>query len=100
MDCKERVGRCFLFLFLAVLFDVVGLVLFLVGIFAPISFWDLFVLSGPIIIFLSLVFWIFWYLGNLTVPYRELLPKDAFLETRRTGNAGANMSIKRERSTL
>ncbi|KAL0198795.1 hypothetical protein M9458_007335, partial [Cirrhinus mrigala] len=74
MDCKERVGRCFLFLFLAILFDVAGLVLFLIGIFAPISFWDLFVLSGPIIIFLSLVFWIFWYLGNLTVPYHELLP--------------------------
>ncbi len=58
--------------------DVAGLVLLLVGIFAPISFWDLLVLSGPIIIFLSLVFWIFWYLGNLTVPYRELLPKWAW----------------------
>lgn len=78
MDCKERVGRCFIFLFLAVLFDVAGLVLLLVGIFAPIDFWDLLVLSGPIIIFLSLVFWIFWYLGNLTVPYRELLPKWAW----------------------
>lgn len=75
MDCKERVGRCFLFLFLAVLFDVVGLALLLIGIFAPISFWDFFVLSGPIIIFLSLVFWIFWYMGNLTVPYHEILPE-------------------------
>ncbi|KAL7826653.1 hypothetical protein AOLI_G00318620 [Acnodon oligacanthus] len=54
---------------------VVGLILFLLGIFAPLSFWDFFVLTGPIIIFLSLVFWIFWYLGNLTVPYQQLLPK-------------------------
>lgn len=73
--CTKKVGRCFLFLILAILCDVAGLVIFLVGIFAPIQFWDLLVLSGPIIIFLSLVFWIFWYLGNLTVPYQELLPK-------------------------
>ncbi|KAK7175427.1 hypothetical protein R3I93_002363 [Phoxinus phoxinus] len=75
MDCKERVGRCCIFLFLAILFDVVGLVLLLIGIFAQISFWDFFVLSGPIIIFLSLVFWIFWYIGNLTVPYHQILPR-------------------------
>ncbi|KAG5279852.1 hypothetical protein AALO_G00082260 [Alosa alosa] len=73
MDCKACCGRCILFLVLAVICDVVGLVLFLVGILAPLSFWDLFVLSGPLVIFLSLVFWIFWYLGNLTVPYKELV---------------------------
>lgn len=74
MDCKACAGRCVLFLVLAVVCDVVGLVLFLVGIFAPLSFWDFFVLSGSLIVFLSLAFWIFWYLGNLTVPYKELLP--------------------------
>ncbi|KAA0706198.1 hypothetical protein E1301_Tti019717 [Triplophysa tibetana] len=73
--CTKKVGRCFFFLCLAIVCDLAGLVVFLVGIFAPIEYWDLFVLSGPIIIFLSLVFWIFWYLGNLTVPYQELLPK-------------------------
>uniref|UniRef100_A0A4W6CNE2 Transmembrane protein 238 like n=1 Tax=Lates calcarifer TaxID=8187 RepID=A0A4W6CNE2_LATCA len=61
-----------LFVSLAVILDVVGLVLFFVGIFAPLSFWDFFVLSGPLLIFLSLVFWIFWYLGNLTVSEEEL----------------------------
>ena len=75
MDTSSM-GRCVFFLILALIFDVVGLILFFLGIFAPLSFWDFFVLSGPLLIFLSLVFWIFWYLGSLTVPYEELiLPK-------------------------
>lgn len=75
MDTSSM-GRCVFFLILALVFDVVGLILFFLGIFAPLSFWDFFVLSGPLLIFLSLVFWIFWYLGSLTVPYEELiLPK-------------------------
>uniref|UniRef100_A0A4W5N2G9 Transmembrane protein 238 like n=1 Tax=Hucho hucho TaxID=62062 RepID=A0A4W5N2G9_9TELE len=72
MDTSS-VGRCVFFLILALVFDVVGLILFFLGIFAPWSFWDFFVLSGPLLIFLSLVFWIFWYLGSLTVPYEELI---------------------------
>ncbi|XP_034394380.1 putative transmembrane protein [Cyclopterus lumpus] len=61
-----------LFVSLAVILDVAGLVLFFVGIFAPLSYWDFFVLSGPLLIFISIIFWIFWYLGNLTVPEEEL----------------------------
>lgn len=60
------------FLSIAVILDVVGLLLLLVGIFAPLSFWDFFVLSGPLLIFLSLILWIFWYLGSLTVSEEEL----------------------------
>lgn len=60
------------FLVLALILDLVGLVLFFVGIFAPLSFWDFFVLSGPLLIFLSLILWIFWYLGNLKVSDEEL----------------------------
>ncbi|KAJ0058142.1 hypothetical protein NL108_008722 [Boleophthalmus pectinirostris] len=61
---------------LAIVLDVVGLLLLLIGIFAPLSFWDFFVFSGPVLIFLSLILWIFWYLGNLKVPEEELnLPK-------------------------
>lgn len=68
---KEGKATAF-FLALAVIIDVVGLILFFLGIFAPLSFWDFFVLSGPLLIFLSLVFWIFWYLGNLRVSDEEL----------------------------
>lgn len=74
MDYTAYLGRCLLFFFIAVFLDAAGLILFFVGIFAPLSFWDFFVFSGPLIIFLSLVFWIFWYLGNLDAPM-ELLPK-------------------------
>lgn len=72
MDYSSYLGRCLPFFLLAVFLDVAGLILFFVGIFAPLSFWDFFVFSGPLIIFLSLVFWIFWYLGNLEVE--DLLP--------------------------
>lgn len=72
MDYSSYLGRCLPFFLLAVFLDVAGLILFFVGIFAPLSFWDFFVFSGPLIVFLSLVFWIFWYLGNLEVE--DLLP--------------------------
>lgn len=66
-------NRCTsVFLSIAVILDVVGLLLLLIGIFAPLSFWDFFVLSGPLLMFLSLILWIFWYMGNLTVSEDEL----------------------------
>lgn len=75
MDYRAHVGRCLWFYFIAVLMDAVGLILFFIGIFAPLSFWDFLVFSGPLLIFLSLIFWISWYLGNLEAPLEELLPR-------------------------
>lgn len=75
MDYTSYIGRCLLFFFIAILLDVVGIILFLIGVFAPFSFWDFLVFSGPLLIFLSLVLWIFWYLGNLEVPLEEILPE-------------------------
>lgn len=75
MDYTSFIGRCLLFFLVAVFLDVVGLILFFIGVFSPISFWDFFVFSGPLIIFLSLIFWTFWYLGNLEVAMDELLPR-------------------------
>uniref|UniRef100_A0A3P8TP34 Transmembrane protein 238 like n=1 Tax=Amphiprion percula TaxID=161767 RepID=A0A3P8TP34_AMPPE len=75
MEYSTYVGRCLLFFSLAILMDVTGLIMFFVGVAAPLSFWDFFVFSGSLLIFLSLVFWIFWYLGNLEVPMEALLPK-------------------------
>uniref|UniRef100_A0A3P8TVV9 Transmembrane protein 238 like n=1 Tax=Amphiprion percula TaxID=161767 RepID=A0A3P8TVV9_AMPPE len=60
------------FLSIALIMDIVGIILFFTGIFAPLSFWDFFVLSGPLLIFLSLVLWIFWYMAHLTVSEEEL----------------------------
>jgi len=75
MDYSSCVGRCLLLFFISLLLDAVGLVLFFIGVFAPLSFWDLLVFSGALGIFLRLVFWILWYLGNLEVAMEELLPK-------------------------
>lgn len=68
----EQKGATVFFLVLALILDIVGLVLFLVGVIAPLSFWDFFVFSGPLLIFLSLIPWIFWYMGNLKVSEEEL----------------------------
>ena len=73
MDLGAYLGRCRLFFFLAVLLDAVGLLVFFVGIAAPLSYWDFLVFSGPLLMFLSLALWIFWYLGNLEVS-EELPP--------------------------
>lgn len=75
MDYTAYLGRCLLFFFIAIFMDAAGLILFFVGVFAPFNFWDFLVFSGPILIFISLGFWIFWYLGNLEVQTDELLPK-------------------------
>lgn len=75
MDHISFVGRCQPFFFIAALLDVAGLILFFIGVFAPISVWDFFVFTGPLVIFLSLLFWIFWYLGNLEGPMDSLLPE-------------------------
>lgn len=74
MDYAAFIGRCMTLFFTALLLDAAGLILFLAGVFAPLSFWDFFVFSGALVIFLSLVLWIFWYVGNLEVPMQEFLP--------------------------
>ncbi|NWW49826.1 TM238 protein, partial [Pedionomus torquatus] len=65
-------GHCAWIFLLAMVCDVIGLIILLVGIFAPISSWDFFVYSGALTVAFSLVFWVFWYTFNIEVPYREL----------------------------
>ncbi|NWQ69315.1 TM238 protein, partial [Neopipo cinnamomea] len=72
MGLLRLVGRCGVIALVAVLCDVVGLIILLLGIFAPISSWDFFVYLGALLLAFSLVFWIFWYTFNIEVPFREL----------------------------
>ncbi|XP_061247077.1 transmembrane protein 238-like [Bos javanicus] len=67
-----RLGRCALFFGLALLLDVVGLVLLLVGIFASLDFWDFLIYTGSLILAFSLLFWIAWYTLNMEVPLEKL----------------------------
>lgn len=99
-------GKYPVFLSLAVILDIIGIILLFLGIFANLSYWDFFVLSGPLLIFLSLVFWIFWYMGSLTVSEEELnLPKQDILwlqsegsrtESRMTKALNSNHDDRRE----
>ncbi|KAM7146360.1 transmembrane protein 238-like [Macrochelys suwanniensis] len=73
-------GRCALFLLGALALDAAGLVLVLVGsVVQPARagrpYGDCLVLSGALLLFLSLLCWLLWYAGNLRgVPASELPP--------------------------
>lgn len=65
-------GRCSCAFWLAVAFDVLGLIILLLGVFGDLFFYDFLIYAGAIIIFLSLIWWVFWYTGNIEVPPEEL----------------------------
>lgn len=66
------VGRCKCSFWFAVAHDVLGVFIIMVGVFGGLIVHDLFVYVGSIIIFLSLIWWVFWYSGNIDVPPEEL----------------------------
>ncbi|MEE6483198.1 hypothetical protein FKM82_013465 [Ascaphus truei] len=73
----NALDRCRLALLFAVLMDLAGVVSLLVGIFAELQlngqdFGDLLIYTGAILVFLSLIGWIFWYTGNIEISLEEL----------------------------
>ncbi|KAK2916497.1 hypothetical protein Q8A67_000871 [Cirrhinus molitorella] len=102
-------GRCSCAFWLAVAFDVLGLVILLLGVFGDLFFYDFLIYAGAIIIFLSLIWWVFWYTGNIEVPPEELeddvglLKKDRGLagvvrsdRNRNTGHMNHNVQVTEE----
>ncbi|XP_008295906.1 transmembrane protein 238-like [Stegastes partitus] len=68
----EGVGRCKCSFWFAVAHDILGVLIIMVGVFGGLIIHDLFIYAGSIIIFLSLIWWVFWYSGNIDVPPEEL----------------------------
>nr|XP_006983980.2 uncharacterized protein LOC102904041 [Peromyscus maniculatus bairdii] len=81
-------GRCRRFFWLGVAFDAVGVAVLFTGVFANLLFYDMLLYLGSIIIFVSLLWWIFWYTGNI-----EALPEDPSRRTSpRAGEVGMHRS--------
>ncbi|XP_061455536.1 transmembrane protein 238-like [Rhineura floridana] len=72
MGARVGLGRCAGAFWMALLCDAVGLAILLVGVFLDVFFADLLIYGGGVGIFFSLLWWVFWYVGNLEVPQAEL----------------------------
>ncbi|XP_077629410.1 uncharacterized protein LOC144239255 [Crocuta crocuta] len=68
---RTGLGRCRHFFWLGVAFDTAGATVLLTGVFAHLVFSDMLLYLGSIIIFLSLLWWVFWYTGNIELPAEE-----------------------------
>lgn len=86
---QRGLGRCTCAFWAAVAFDTVGLLVLLVGVFANVYFYDLLIYAGAIVIFLSLVWWVFWYSGNIEVPPGELEDDVGLLKKSKNSFGGA-----------
>lgn len=86
MDSSSSgLGRCKCSFWFAVAHDILGVILIMVGVFGGLIIHDLFVYAGAIIIFLSLIWWVFWYSGNIDVPSEELEDDVGLLKLKNRG---------------
>ncbi|XP_008434475.1 transmembrane protein 238-like [Poecilia reticulata] len=81
-ETYDGVGRCKCAFWLAVVQDVLGVLVIMVGVFSGLVIHDVFIYGGAIVIFLSLIWWIFWYSGNIDVPPEELEDDVGLMKTR------------------
>ncbi|KAG8545186.1 hypothetical protein GDO81_021283 [Engystomops pustulosus] len=75
---RRLLGRCSFLFVLALVFDVVGLSLILIGIFVTLelngrSFGEFLIYTGGILLFFSLLWWLAWYSLNLEVSIEDLM---------------------------
>uniref|UniRef100_A0A4W4F8P6 Uncharacterized protein n=1 Tax=Electrophorus electricus TaxID=8005 RepID=A0A4W4F8P6_ELEEL len=88
----QGVGRCKCAFWFAVFHDVFGLLILMSGVFWQVFFHDFLIYAGAVIIFLSLIWWVFWYTGNIEVSPEEL-EDDIALYRRNRGISGVVRSV-------
>jgi hypothetical protein len=78
---------------LAIAFDILGMLILLTGVLADVFFYDFLIYAGAIIIFLSLIWWLFWFTGNIEVPSEEL-EDDIGLPPRKPATEGIKGTVR------
>ncbi|XP_034360082.1 uncharacterized protein LOC117709812 [Arvicanthis niloticus] len=95
-------GRCSHFFWLGVAFDAVGVAVLFTGVFANLLFYDMLLYLGSIIIFVSLLWWISWYTGNIEAlpedPLRGTSPREAGVH--RSGSGRFSLTLRRVSNTF
>ncbi|XP_008312981.1 transmembrane protein 238-like [Cynoglossus semilaevis] len=91
------VGRCKCSFWFAVVHDILGITIMMVGVFGGLVIHDLFIYAGAIVIFLSLIWWVFWYTGNIDVPPEEL---EDDVGIKKLKNRGLGQVVRRVSSRL
>uniref|UniRef100_UPI0037E78587 transmembrane protein 238-like n=1 Tax=Semicossyphus pulcher TaxID=241346 RepID=UPI0037E78587 len=72
MERVKCIGGCVPLFLMALVFDIIGLVLVFIGIFANLRiegrfYGDFLIYTGALIVFFSLGPWLMWYVGNVQV---------------------------------
>lgn len=67
---NEELGHCKFILVFAIVMDLLGITIVLIGVFVPLEvkgqdFGDLLVYSGLVLVLMSMVGWVMWYSGNI-----------------------------------
>ncbi|XP_061665407.1 transmembrane protein 238-like [Syngnathoides biaculeatus] len=91
------VGRCKCSFWFAVAHDILGVLIMMVGVFGGLAIHDLFIYAGAIVIFLSLIWWVFWFSGNIDVPPEELEDDVGLIKPR---NRGLSRVVRRVSNQL
>ncbi|XP_051024045.1 uncharacterized protein LOC127208594 [Acomys russatus] len=97
-------GRCTKFFWLGVAFDAVGVAVLFTGVFADLLFYDMLLYLGSIIIFVSLLWWISWYTGNIEAlpeePFRRTLTRRSEVSEQRSGSRRFSLTLRNVSNTF